>query len=172
MSFDNYVGRYFHQNRLEDVLTLSNTYASQYETLSTLELPSLLQSYGIYFGRNAEFDRSKSYFEFCVNAADRLGYESHPCSHMLQHSNRQINYGLSAVIEELSHRVLASRSISAARNNYDVVTKILEILRNLPNPKPSQAVMQSAITTLFECKKYLYYHGWLTQIEFIQTMKS
>jgi hypothetical protein len=91
---------------------------------------------------------------------------------MLKHTKTQLNHGLAPVIEELSHRILASRTISAARSNAQVVTKIIGILRDLPSPRPPAEVMQTAVNTLFECKKYLYYHGWLTQKEMIKTMRS
>lgn len=96
---------------------------------------------------------------------------------MLQYTEIQIKNGLLAILQEFSHRVLASRTISAARNNYEIITKIINILRNIPSPTSStsttlKTIIQSALITLFECKKYLYYHGWLTQYEFLSTMKS
>lgn len=154
------------------MLSVSNALTGQYETLPLTEYPSLLQSYGIYHGRNGQFVDSKAYLELCVNASEKLGYESHPCTSMLRHTEIQIQHGLAPVIDELSHRVLASRTIAAARSNYQVVTKIIGILRDLPKPRPPASVMQLAVNTIFECKKYLYYHGWLTQKEMIKTMNS
>jgi hypothetical protein len=152
---------------------------TQYQTLPASGLPSLLQAYGAYYGRNGEFADSRRYLQLCVSLTQKLGYgSSHPCIPMLRHTEQQLHSqsGIAATIEELSHRVVASRTISAARNNHQVVSKLIEILRALSDPsasvKPPVEVMRSAVSTLFECKKYLYYHGWLTQREIIDTMRS
>jgi hypothetical protein len=185
ISFDAHISSFFQQNRLEDILTLSRAYTTQYQTLPVTDLPSLFQAYGAYHGRNGQFSDSQRYLELCVSLTHKLGYgSSHPCSSMLQHTRQQLKGKsdsslVTATIGELSHRILASRTIAAARNNQQVVVKLMEILREHSDSssasssvKPSTAVMRSAINTLFECKKYLYYHGWLTHTEMIETMRS
>ncbi len=104
-SFEDHVKYSLQINRLEDLLTLSNHLFSQYETLYPSDFSSLLQTYGIFYGRNGQFEDSKYYYEICVNSTSKKEPEILSCRHMLQHTTQQLENGLSAVIQELSHRI-------------------------------------------------------------------
>ncbi len=104
-SFEDRVKYSLQVNRLEDLLTLSHYLLSRYESLDPYDFSSLFQTYGIYYGRNGQFEDSKYHFEICFNSTSKNEPEAHSCRQMLQHTNRQLENGLSSIIQELSHRI-------------------------------------------------------------------